>query len=163
MNPTLSATPVGFRGREGVAMHVHREGRGRRPAPAAFGQGAGDPSERTFHESLLPFAPRGFLRHLEPTLALSPGVERSVTLNLADDAPAGGGIVTNGRPNIRFRITLSLVLGTGGMMGGAHAAGAQTGPGVVPLPGASWAQSSGGDRGPSHMRTTWRRSSRRSA
>lgn len=54
--------------------------------------------------------------------------------------------MTNGRPNIRFRITLSLVLGTGGMMGGAHAAGAQTGPGVVPLPGASWAQSSGGDR-----------------
>ena len=50
------------------------------------------------------------------------------------------------RTNLPCRIALTLALGTGCMAGGAHAAAAQTGAGVVPLPGASWARSSGGDR-----------------
>ncbi len=50
------------------------------------------------------------------------------------------------RRNVPCRMALTLALGTGCMAGGADVAVAQTGPGVVPLPGASWAQSSGDTR-----------------
>ena len=54
--------------------------------------------------------------------------------------------MTNEGPNSLLRVAVGLVLGAGCMASGARASSAQVGPGVVPLPGVSWTEGSGGDR-----------------
>ena len=54
--------------------------------------------------------------------------------------------MTYERPYTRVRIALSLGVMIGCMAGGAHGASGQIGPGVVPLPGISWAEGSGDSR-----------------